>query len=63
MSSKRQRKTKTVKGWVMDKYHIRTSDNIYQVLDTGPLPKEKSFWALLQQVDFCNWRVLDWIPI
>lgn len=63
MSSKRQRKTKTVKGWVMDKYHIRTNDNIYQVLDTGPLPREKSTWMLLQQVDFCNWRVLDWIPV
>ena len=63
MSSKKQRKTKTVKAWVMDKYHIRTNDNIYQVLDTSSLPQGKSFWALITKLDFCNWAVLDWIPI
>ena len=31
----------------MDKYRIRTNDNIYQVLDTSSLPQDKSFWAQL----------------
>lgn len=63
MFMKKKRQTKTIKGWVMDRYHIRTNDNIYQVLDTRALPQEKSFWALIKPLDFCNYSVLDWIPI
>lgn len=64
MSSNKIRRTKTVKAWVMDKYRIRTSDNIYQVLDTSSLPQDKRvFWALITPLDFCNWAVLKWIPL
>lgn len=63
MSSNKVRRTKTVKAWVMDKYRIRTSDNIYQVLDTSSLPQDQSFWAQIQPIDFCNWAVLKWIPL
>ena len=63
MSSNRPRRTKTVKAWVMDKYRIRTNDNIYQVLDTSSLPQDKSFWALITPLDLCNWAVLKWIPL